>query len=280
MSERHKVIKGISGLMSLEHPKIMGIINITPDSFYSGSRKMQIGQVVRQVDKMVSEGVDIIDLGGMSSRPGAEEPSVSEELDRIIGPLMAVRAAYPDLWISIDTYRTEVLQACIDLRIDMVNDISAGQKDEQFLKLVASTGLPYVLMHMQGNPLIMQDHPSYDDVVLDILKFLDQRYSYCRSLGIEQVIIDPGFGFGKQQSDNYRLLKNLSSFKILDSPILVGLSRKSMIYKPLNIAVDEALNGTSALHMIALNKGAKILRVHDVKEAKECIDLWQLLQDV
>lgn len=258
----------------------MGIINLTPDSFFSGSRAMQIDHVMSQVDTMIAEGVDMIDFGGMSTRPGATEPTVSEELDRLISPIMAVRAAHPELWISIDTYRSEVLKECLDLKIDMVNDISAGQMDDAFLSLVARSRLPYILMHMQGQPQNMQANPTYDDVVLDIIKRLDKDHHRCRALGISQIVIDPGFGFGKSQKDNYKLLKNLGSFKILDLPILVGISRKSMIHKTLGIKADQALNGTTALHMEALNNGASILRVHDVKEAKECIQLWQMLNDV
>ena len=266
--------------MDLSSPKVMGIINLTPDSFYSGSRSMQIDHVMAQVDQMIHEGVDIVDFGGMSTRPGASEPTVSEELDRLISPIMAVRAAHPKLWISIDTYRSEVLKECLDLKIDIINDISAGKMDEGFLDLVAESRLPYILMHMQGQPKNMQFNPTYEDVVLDVLKSLDEGYHRCLKLGISQVIIDPGFGFGKSQKDNFRLLKNLGSFKILDLPVLVGISRKSMIHKSLNISADQALNGTSALHMEALNNGASILRVHDVKEAKECIKLWQILHDV
>lgn len=263
--------------MDLSRPRVMGIINLTPDSFYSGSRAMQIDRVMSQVDTMIEEGVDIIDLGAMSTRPGASEPTVSEELDRLIAPLMAVRAAHPKVWISIDTYRSEVLKECLGLNIDIVNDISAGRMDEHFLSLVAKSGLPYILMHMQGQPKTMQVDPSYEDVVLDVIKSLDQKSHMCHSLGMTQVIIDPGFGFGKTIADNYKLLKNLSSFRMLDLPILVGLSRKSMIYKTLDTTSDKALNGTTALHMEALNNGASILRVHDVRAAKECILLWEKL---
>ena len=279
MGNKSIVLQGNSGLMNLSSPKVMGIINLTPDSFYSESRAMQINQVLSQVDDMINEGADIIDFGAVSTRPGASEPSVAEELDRLIGPLMAVRAAHPNLWISVDTYRSKVLHECLGLKIDVVNDISAGRMDNEFLNMVAQSGLPYVLMHMQGRPQTMQSNPKYEDVVLEILKSLDEKSHHCRSVGISQIIIDPGFGFGKTIADNYKLLKNLSSFKMLDMPILVGLSRKSMIYKALETSADKALNGTTALHMEALNNGASILRVHDVKEAKECISLWQLLND-
>ncbi len=280
MNNKSVVLQGSSGLMDLSIPKVMGIINLTPDSFYSESRAMQINQVMAQVEAMIEEGADMIDFGAMSTRPGASEPSVSEELDRLIVPLTAIRAAYPELWISIDTYRSEVLKECLNLQVDMVNDISAGSMDKDFLALVAKSGLPYVLMHMQGRPQTMQSQPFYDDVVLDIIKALDKQSHHCQSIGISQVIIDPGFGFGKTIEDNFRLLKNLGSFEMLELPILVGISRKSMIYKSLNTTADHALNGTTALHMEALHNGASILRVHDVKEAKECIKLWQMLNEV
>ena len=272
------ILRGKSGLMHMDSPKVMGVVNLTPDSFFEGSRAMEMTKVVDLVGQMIVDGVDIVDLGGMSSRPGAEEPSVSEEIDRILSPLMAVRSAFPEVWISVDTYRSRVLKECINLRIDVVNDISGGTLDEDFLPLVAKSKLPYVLMHMQGVPENMQDNPTYDDVMLRVLGFLDERIRYCRKIGIEDMIIDPGFGFGKSLDDNYTMLRQLSSFKMFDLPVLAGLSRKSMIYKALQIDPIDALNGTTALHMIALMNGANILRVHDVKEAKQCINLWQRLQ--
>ena len=265
--------------MDLKNPRVMGIINLTPDSFYRASRTLDIGNVVDRVGAMIEDGADMIDLGAASTRPGSISPSVTEEIDRITGPLMAIRAAFPDLFISIDTFRSEVLKSCLDARINLVNDISAGSLDAKFLETVAESRLPYVLMHMQGNPRSMQENPEYEDVVLDIVKRLDRQIHLCQEIGIAELIVDPGFGFGKSVSDNYRLLANLSSLKIFDFPILVGLSRKSMIYKPLDSKPENALNGTTALHMIALQNGASILRVHDVKPAKECIKLWTLLKE-
>jgi len=244
----------------VDTPLVMGIVNITPDSFYPDSRTQTIDQTLEKVSKMIEQGVDIVDIGGMSSRPGAEELSVDEEIARLLGPLEAIRKEHPSLWISVDTYRTDVLEACLDHNIDIINDISGGRLDESFLGKVAESGITYVLMHMQGAPRVMQYNPTYEDVVLDIMKYTDERLHFCKSI--------------------YRLLKGLPSFQVFEKPVLVGLSRKSMIYKPLEIDSSEALNGTTALHMSALERGVSILRVHDVKEAKECITLWQNLKNV
>lgn len=279
MQTSNLTIKGSKGLMTLDMPLVMGIVNVTPDSFYPDSRSENIEQTLEKVEQMVEDGVDIVDIGGMSSRPGAEELSIDEEINRLVGPLAAVRKRFPSLWISVDTYRTEVLSACLDHDIDIINDISGGRLDENFLDKVAESQITYVLMHMQGAPRVMQYNPTYEDVVLDILKYVDERLHLCKSKGITDVIIDPGFGFGKTLSDNYALLKGLGSFQMFDRPVLVGLSRKSMIYKPLQTSSTSALNGTTALHMAALDRGANILRVHDVKEARECITLWTLLKN-
>jgi len=273
------IIKGSRGIKSLEIPIVMGIVNITPDSFYPESRSQTINQTLEKVNLMIDYGVDIVDIGGMSSRPGAKELSIKEEISRLIGPLEAVRKEYPSLWISVDTYRTDVLDACLDQEIDIINDISGGRLDESFLNKVADSKITYVLMHMQGAPRVMQYNPTYEDVVLDIMKYTDKRLHHCKSLGIDDVIIDPGFGFGKSLTDNYELLRGLTSFQVFEKPVLVGLSRKSMIYKPLKTHATDALNGTTALHMASLDRGANILRVHDVKEAKECITLWQHLNN-
>ena len=258
-------------------PLVMAVLNITPDSFFGGSREMQLSKIIDVVGQMLEDGADIIDVGGMSSRPGSTAPSISEEIDRISSPLLALRAAYPEAVLSIDTYRSPVLKLCIDAKIDIVNDISAGTMDEEFLDLVAAYDLPYVLMHMQGAPRSMQADPYYDDVVLDVMKFLDQKIAVLHEKGIHKIIIDPGFGFGKTVAHNYQLLNHLASLQIFDLPVLAGMSRKSMIYKPLGVQPEDALNGTTALNMMALDRGAEVIRVHDVKEAKECIRLWQLL---
>ncbi len=253
----------------------MGIINLTPDSFYAKSRSLDIGRIVARAGKMIEEGADIIDLGAVSTQPGSQAPSISEEIDRMIGPLMAIRTSFPEVLLSVDTYRAEVLRHCLDARINLVNDISGGTMDDDFLDVVASSGLPYILMHMQGSPLTMQDHPQYDELVLDLLKFFDRKIHFLRQKGIDEIVIDPGFGFGKTVADNYELLRHLGSFKILDKPILIGLSRKSMIRKVLKCNADQALNGTTALHMMAIQNGANILRVHDVSEARQCVTLWE-----
>lgn len=276
MRNATNIVRTPTGIIDLSEPKIMGVVNLTPDSFFADSRVKDLDMVVNRVGKMIEEGAHIIDLGAFSSRPGSKAPSVSEELDRLTGPLMAVRAVFPDIPISIDTFRTEVIEACADLRIDLINDISGGRFDEEFLQSVADTGLPYILMHMQGTPGDMQHKPQYEDVTLDIMKWMDLRLAECDRLGIKDILIDPGFGFGKSLSDNYTLLARLPSFAIFDRPILVGISRKSMIYKTLNLTPEDSLNGTTALHMLALHNGASILRVHDVAEAKQCIDLWRI----
>jgi len=263
----------------IDKPLVMGIVNVTPDSFYSGSRSQTVDSTLRKVSQMIDDGVDIVDIGGMSSRPGAEELSIEEEITRLITPLEAVRKAHPNLWISVDTYRTEVLKACMDHRIDIINDISGGRLDESFLATVADSQLTYILMHMQGAPRVMQYKPQYEDVLLDIIKYTDERIHTCRNMGIEEIIVDPGFGFGKTIDDNYKLLRGLSAFQVFDKPVMVGLSRKSMIYKALENEPASALNGTTALHMSSLERGVHILRVHDVKEAKECIKLWSFLKN-
>jgi len=249
---------------------------MTPDSFYGKSRYNSAQEVVNVVGEMINAGAEIIDVGAVSTRPGSEAPTLKEEIERIYKPVMAIRSAYPHVLISIDTYRTEVLQACLEADINIVNDISGGRMDENFLNEVAQSGLPYVLMHMQGHPGSMQVKPEYEDVVLDLLKYFDERISNARKFGISEVILDPGFGFGKSLNHNFQILKQLSSFRIFDLPILVGLSRKSMICKSLEIKPEDALNGTTALHMIALLNGANILRVHDVRQARECVKLIEL----
>ncbi len=262
-------------LMTFDRPIVMGIININKDSFYSGSRYTEATDVVDRVSMMIAEGADIIDLGGMSSRPGATEIPLSEELDRLLPVLAELRAAHPELPISIDTYRSAVVRACHDIGIDMVNDISAGHMDPEMIDTVAELRLPYIMMHMRGNPKIMQQDTSYDNIILDILSDLSGQVAKAKVAGVHDLIIDPGIGFGKTVEDNYRLIKHLSTFKILELPILIGLSRKSFIYKSLSTDADHALNGTTAMHMLSLMNGAQMLRVHDVREAHECRVLYQ-----
>lgn len=260
-------------LLDLSAPIVMGILNVTPDSFYDGGKYGDMSAILNRAEKMIDEGAAIIDIGGMSSRPGAKEVPVSEELKRSIPTIKAVRKRFPEAFISIDTVWAEVARQAVDAGADIVNDISSGTMDETLIPTVGQLGVPYILMHMQGKPQTMQNNPKYDNVITDILDFFIHKTSELRENGIQDIIIDPGFGFGKTVEHNYTILRNMSDFQILDLPVLVGLSRKSMIYKVLETTSDEALNGTTALHMISLQNGTKILRVHDVREAVEVVDL-------
>ncbi|MEL6390856.1 MAG: dihydropteroate synthase [Bacteroidota bacterium] len=263
------------GYLDLSSPKVMGILNVTPDSFYAGNRSMRIDSIVRRAEEMIDEGVDIVDIGGMSTRPGSVAPDIAEEMKRVDGPLRALRDRFPDLLLSIDTYRAEVLSHALDIGVDLVNDVSAGSLDTRFLSVVAESGLPYVLMHMQGKPATMQANPQYHDVTRELFVWLKEKLDELHLLGIQDVIIDVGFGFGKSVKDNYRLLTGLSVLQILDKPIMVGLSRKSMIYNVTNSDPNTCLHGTTAAHMLALQQGAKLLRVHDVLPAKQAIQIHE-----
>jgi len=253
---------------------IMGVLNITPDSFYSRSR-VEPSQVVDRAGDMLEAGADIIDIGGMSSRPGATEVSSDVELTRILPALEALRSAFPKAIISIDTYRSEVVRAADNIGVDIVNDISAGTKDVQMYATAAELKLIYILMHMKGSPQTMQDDTHYDDIILDTMKYMSTTIAKAKEQNLHDIIIDPGIGFGKAISDNYKILKRLQSYKIFDLPILLGLSRKSFIYKHLKTDADRALNGTTAMHMLALLNGANILRAHDIEEAVEVARLYE-----
>jgi dihydropteroate synthase len=250
---------------------------VTPDSFYDGGRYQEKESILAQVEKMVTEGADIIDIGGMSSRPGADIIGIDEELKRVIPAVEAVSKRFPETVISIDTIHSKVAVESIGAGAHLVNDISAGKMDDKMYETVARLGIPYILMHMQGRPSDMQEQPVYEDVVQEVLDFFIQETGQLRALGVKDVILDPGFGFGKSVDHNYQLLKKMEAFQILDCPLLTGVSRKSMINKVLNISPREALNGTTALHMVALMNGSQLLRVHDVKEAKQTVRLWQAL---
>lgn len=265
-------------LLDLSTPKVMGILNITPDSFYDGGRHDSSDAIIDRVSQMIDEGMNILDIGAMSSRPGAEIISEDEELSRLVHAMGTISSKFNNLIISIDTLRSSIVEKLSNYPIHIVNDISGGKHDVNMYETCAKYNLAYIMMHMQGQPNTMQLGPQYNDIVFDILVDLKNRIKVARSKGLKDVIIDLGFGFGKTLEHNYTLLKNMHSFKILECPLLAGLSRKSMIYKVLNSTPSEALNGTSALHMVALTNGAKILRVHDVKEAKEVIKLWEVLQ--
>jgi dihydropteroate synthase len=260
-------------LLLLENPLVMGIINATPDSFYEGSRFVGRDQISEQAEKMIVEEVDILDIGGQSTRPGSKSISADEELERVIEGIEAVHKNFPDAIISIDTYYSSVAKEAVRNGARIVNDISAGTMDKEMIPIVAQLCVPYVVMHMKGTPETMQREANYDDITREVLDFFIRKKNECNKAGIHDIILDPGFGFAKTAEHNFELLKNISVFKMLDAPILVGVSRKSSIYKTLGIDKQDALNGTTVLNTIALMNGANILRVHDVKEAREAVKL-------
>lgn len=264
-------------LIDFKVPKVMGILNITPDSFYDGGKFKDKATVLQQVDRMLVEGATFIDVGAYSSRPGAKTVSEEEELRRILPIVKLLLAEFPNIILSIDTFRSAIADACLSEGAAIINDISAGIQDEKIFSVVFAHQAPLVMMHMRGTPQNMQQQTHYDNISVAILKYFSQRVEIARSYGLHDLIIDPGFGFAKTLEQNYELLSQLELFKNLRHPILVGLSRKSMIYKLLETNAENALNGTTALHSIALSKGVQILRVHDVKEAMECIRLVQQL---
>lgn len=259
-------------------PSVMGILNVTPDSFYDGGTLSSERGLLSRAEKMLKEGAAILDIGGMSSRPGAEIVSDSEELNRVLLALELLRKEFPEAVYSIDTMRAKVADVCLSAGAAIINDISAARFDADMANVVAKHKAGIILMHMQGMPATMQQNPEYTDVVKDVFDFLMKQVTYCRQSGIEDFAVDPGFGFGKTIEHNYTLLTRLKSLKVGGYPIVAGLSRKSMIYKLLSITAAEALNGTTALNMVALMNGASILRVHDVKEAVEAIQLFQALE--
>ncbi len=262
--------------ISFDRPLVMGIINATPDSFYSKSRMQEPARAAGLAREMIGQGADMLDVGAVSSRPGAGEISETEEIDRLDHVLEAIRNELPDSVISVDTWRSGVVREMHQrYRIELVNDISAGMRDPVILNTVADLGLPYIMMHMKGTPSDMQDDPRYKHVVDDILQFFGNRYHLLRKMGVNDVIVDPGFGFGKTPEQNFQLLNELDSFRILELPLMVGISRKSMIYKTLGSTPEDALNGTTAAHMAALMKGANVLRVHDVQAAAETVKIFQ-----
>lgn len=265
-------------LLSLERPLVMGILNTTPDSFYDGGRYQDLDAALRQAEKMLSEGAALIDVGGMSSRPGAEIISAQEECRRVLPVIENIAARFPEAFVSIDTVHAETARRAVEAGACMVNDISAGRLTEGMYETIAELGVPYVLMHMQGRPDTMQQQPQYNDVVQEVLDFLIAETGRLRAAGVKDVLLDPGFGFGKTRAQNFQLLQNLHVFRILPYPVLAGISRKSMIWRSLGITPEEALNGTTALHMVALQQGALMLRVHDVVEAVQVVRLWEQLQ--
>ena len=265
-------------LIDLSTPKVMGILNVTPNSFYDGGKHKEINSIIHQVDKMLSEGADFIDIGAYSSKPSAEFVSEEEEIKRLVHIIKELVETFPTIILSVDTFRANVARASVENGVAMVNDISAGLLDDKMLETVADIKVPYIMMHMRGNPQTMQSLTDYNDIVKEMIFYFSERIQKARSFGISDIIIDPGFGFAKTLEQNYEVLHKMELFSMLELPILAGISRKSMIYKVLESSPQEALNGTSVLNTIALQKGAKILRVHDVKEAVECIKLVSKLK--
>lgn len=278
MLNNNELINFGGDLISLTSPIVMGIVNITPDSFYAPSCANNLQEVLDKVSKMVEDGASIIDIGAFSSKPGVELISAEEEWGRLEAVLIGLRKEFPKLIISLDTYRSEIVRKAYDTAgIQIVNDISGGEWDEQMFATVAELGLAYILMHIQGKPNSMQEAPRYVDVASEVILSLSHKLQKLNFLGVSNIIIDPGFGFGKTLAHNYSLLSRLNDFRSFDLPILVGISRKSMIYNLLDSTSNDSLNGTTALNMVALQKGAKILRVHDVKEAVECVKIYNQL---
>lgn len=261
-------------LMDLSEPQVMGILNITPDSFYSASRKNSEAEIRGRVESILAEGGSIIDIGAYSSRPGADNISASEEMARLRGALQILRSVAPDAVVSVDTFRADVAKMCVEeYGVQIINDISGGELDPQMFQTIAALGVPYILMHMKGNPQTMQVEPHYNDLLTEMLQYFGSKVQQLHELGVKDIIIDPGFGFAKTLDHNYQLMNRMQDLQVLGLPMLVGVSRKSMIYKLLGATPEGALNGTSVLNTLALLKGASILRVHDVKEAVEVVQI-------
>ncbi|MCM1531370.1 MAG: dihydropteroate synthase [Bacteroides sp.] len=261
-------------LLVLDRPMVMGILNLTPDSFYAQSRVPDTDTALRKVEQMLKDGMDMLDIGAVSSRPGAELPDEAEERRRLEGTLKAVTARFPDLIVSVDTFRSGIARMAAECGAHIINDISGGMYDPDMFATVGMLQLPYVLMHLKEKPKNMQDDPRYNDVVTDLILYFSQKLQAAHEAGIHDVILDPGFGFAKTLEHNYRLLAHLRDFQMLRAPLLAGMSRKSMLYRLLDCSPQEALNATTAANMIALQNGADILRVHDVKEAAQCVRIF------
>ena len=267
------IIKSKEKLLDLSSPVIMGILNVTPDSFYDGGFYDNEKKVLSQVKKMIDQGARIIDVGGYSSRPGADDITANLELERVLPIVKLIKENFPEVLISIDTFRSEVAKQCVKNGADIVNDISGGSLDPKMFEIVADLGVPYIMMHMRGNPSNMMNKTDYENVINEIEEYFKQKIELAESFGINDIIIDPGFGFSKTTKQNFDILNNLNFLNKLDRPLLIGVSRKSMIYKTLGISPIDSLNGSTVLHTISLLNGAKIIRTHDVKEARECIRL-------
>ncbi len=280
---KHRIARYINvngRLMDLSCPQVMGILNVTPDSFYAGSRKQTEEEIATRAQQILAEGGSIIDIGAYSSRPNAEHISAEEEMKRLRNGLEIIGREHPDAVLSVDTFRADVARMCVEeYGVAIVNDIAAGNMDSEMFSTIARLGVPYIMMHMQGTPQNMQQHPHYEDVLREVLYYFSEKVQRLRDMGVKDIILDPGFGFGKTIEHNYELLNQMEEFAIFELPLLVGVSRKSMIYKLLGITPEEALNGTTVLHTIALMKGANILRVHDVKEAVEAVRLTTAMRE-
>lgn len=262
-------------LVSFDEPQVMGILNVTPDSFFATSRCRSEGEIRQRVCQIRQEGATMVDIGAYSSRPGAEDVSKDEELRRLLPAIDIVREEWPEAVVSVDTFRAEVARKAVEAGADIVNDISGGEMDREMFSAVSELHVPYILMHMQGTPKDMQVEPKYENLMCEVFRSLGERVEALHEMGVADVILDPGFGFGKTMTQNYEMMARLEEFRLLGCPLLVGVSRKSMIYRLLNTMPEESLNGTTALNMIALMKGAGILRVHDVKEAVEAIKIYR-----
>ncbi len=275
---RYTIANG--SLLDLSQPRVMGILNVTPDSFYAGSRTQTEAEIVRRVRQIVSEGAAIIDIGAYSSRPNADNVSAREEMERLRMGLKILFEIQPDAVVSVDTFRADVARMCVEeYGVAIINDIAAGEMDANMFHTVAALNVPYIMMHMQGTPQSMQQHPHYDNLLKEVFLYFARKVQQLRDLGVKDIILDPGFGFGKTMEHNYELLSHLEEFRIFELPLLVGVSRKSMIYRLLDITPQEALNGTTVLDTICLLKGADILRVHDVKEAVETVRIVQAMRN-
>jgi dihydropteroate synthase len=266
-------LKGNSIIFSTDNAIVMGILNITDDSFYDGGKYVNEGDIIAQITKMLDEGASIIDIGVQSSRPGATQISSDQELKKLLPIIKLLKNSFPEIIISVDSFWANTAKEVVIAGADIINDISAGEMDNQMFDTIASLQVPYIMMHMQGTPLNMQNNPVYENVTQEVKTFFEKKIEILKSKGVSQIVIDPGFGFGKTIKHNYELLNNLQEFKLLGFPVLIGASRKSMIYNLLDSSPQEALNGTSVINSMALQNGADILRVHDVKEATECIKI-------
>lgn len=265
-------------LLDISTPIVMGILNATPDSFYNQGRDSDTDSILRNAERMLADGATILDVGGASTKPGSAIIAPDEELKRVIPVLEAINKRFPEAWMSVDTYHSKVAMEAVNAGASIINDVSSGSIDGNMIATVAQLQVPYIAMHMQGTPATMQQNPQYNNVTLDILNYLRRITDQCEAAGIEDIIIDPGFGFGKTLEHNYELLSNMHTLRILGKPVLAGISRKGMIWKALGTTPEEALNGTTALHMVALQQGANILRAHDVKEAMEVITLMGMIK--